>query len=70
MGSVKLNFTWLTMMCVVESFVIIMVQVEALVGALLFAVHPVHTEAVAGIVGQVSPQMCCPSKHAHVIRQA
>lgn len=31
------------------------VQVEALLGALLFAVHPVHTEAVAGIVGQVCP---------------
>ena len=40
------------------------VQAEALVAALLFAAHPVHTEAVAGIVGQVcslpqySPSCC------------
>ena len=27
-------------------------EVEALLAALLFAVHPVHTEAVSGIVGQ------------------
>ncbi len=29
-----------------------MQQAEALVAALIFAVHPIHTEAVAGIVGQ------------------
>lgn len=29
-----------------------LVQLQALAAALLFAVHPVHTEAVAGIVGQ------------------
>ena len=27
-------------------------ELEALLAALLFAVHPVHTEAVSGIVGQ------------------
>ena len=27
-------------------------QAEGLLAALLFAVHPIHTEAVAGIVGQ------------------
>lgn len=27
-------------------------HLEAFLGALLFALHPVHTEAVAGIVGQ------------------
>lgn len=32
---------------------------EALVAALLFAVHPVHTEAVAGIVGHA--EMLCAS---------
>ena len=27
-------------------------QAEAFLAALIFAVHPIHTEAVAGIVGQ------------------
>ena len=35
-------------------------QVEALVGGLLFAAHPVHTEAVAGIVGQVGLHISTP----------